>query len=54
MKMTRMMMIMIMITIIITIFIRMNALPSSLITCDLTIYKYKIITEERSATNVSS
>ena len=30
-------------------FTRMHALPSSLITCDLTIPKYKTITEERPA-----
>ena len=30
-------------------FTRMHALPSSLTTCDLTIPKYKTITEERSA-----
>ena len=33
---------------------RMHALPSSLISCDLTISKYKTITEERSATESCS
>ena len=42
-------MMMIMMMIMVITFTRMHALPSSLITCDLTIPKYKTITEERSA-----
>jgi len=53
MKMTMKMMIMLIIIIII-IFTRMHALPSSLITCSLTIHKHKSITEEISATHVCS
>jgi len=50
---TMMMVVMMMIIIIIIIiFSRMHAPPSWLITCDLTIHKYKSITEERSATHV--
>jgi len=47
-------MIMIILKIIIISFSRTHALLSGLISCDFTIHKYKSITEERPATDVSS